>query len=126
MTTKTQKPRPGGAHKDALESGKPHDVASRGAGPSHTGQGVKPASSPNRLERGDFPEPGEGTSGGGGTNHRVLPPPSKEAAGPVGRRGTGNIINGVIGGGRGASNKFRGTMGDGASGEPPYKGTMGS
>lgn len=118
-------PKAGGEHSDALESGMPHDAPSKGAGPAHTGQGIKPSSSPNRLERGDFPEPGQETSGGGGHNHRVLPPPSKEAAGPIGRRGVGNV-RGVVGEGRGASNKFRGTMGDGASGEPPYKGTMGS
>lgn len=121
-----KKPKAGGEHTDALESGKPHDVASKGAGPEHTGTGVKPASSPNALEHADYPEPGEGSGGGGGHNHRVLPTPSKEASGPIGgRRGTGNA-RGVIGDGRGASNSFRGTMGGGATGEPKSKGTMGS
>jgi hypothetical protein len=101
------------------------DTRSQGAGEANAGTGVKPSSSPNRLERGDYPEPGEDTGGGGGHNHRVLPTPSKEAAGPIGRRGTGNV-RGVVGEGRGSSGKFRGTMGDGANSEPPYKGTMGS
>lgn len=121
-------PKAGGEHTDALESGMPHDVKSKGAGPATSGTGVKPSSSPNALEHGDYPEPGEGTSGGGGTNHRVLPTPSKEASGPIsghGSRGTGNA-RGVIGDGRGASNHFRGTMGGGATGEPKAKGTMGS
>jgi hypothetical protein len=125
MTTKTDKPKAGGAHIDALESGKPHDVKSQGAGTANAGVGVKPSSSPNRLERGDFPAPGEDASGGGGHNHRVLPTPSKEGSGPVGGRGIGNYA-GVVGGGRGSSGKFRGTMGDGATSEPKSKGTMGS
>ena len=119
------RPKAGGEHTDALEKGMPHDVPSKGAGPEHTGSGVKPSSSPNALEHTDYPEPGEGTGGGGGHNHRILPTPSKEAAGPIGRRGTGNA-RGVIGDGRGASNHFRGTMGGGAMGEPKAKGTMGS
>lgn len=87
--------------------------------------GVKPSSTENELEKGDYPEPGEGTGGGGGHNHRILPTPSKEAAGPIGgSRGIGNA-KGVIGDGRGSSGKYRGTMGDGAKGEPKYKGTMG-
>lgn len=118
-------PKAGGEHTDALEHGMPKDVKSQGAGTATAGTGVKPASSPNRLEKADYPEPGEDTGGGGGHNHRVLPTPSREAAGPIGRRGTGSV-KGVVGNGRGASNKFRGTMGGGASGEPPYKGTMGS
>lgn len=120
-------PKAGGEHTDALESGMPHDVKSKGAGPATQGTGVKPSSSPNALEHGDYPAPGEGTAGGGAHNHRVLPTPSKEDAGPIGgERGPGNVLRGVIGDGRGASGKFRGTMGSGASGEPKHKGTMGS
>lgn len=119
------RPKAGGEHTDALETGMPHDVKSKGAGPATAGTGVKPAGSPNHLEHGSFPEPGEETAGGGGHNHRVLPPPSKEAAGPIGKRGVGNA-RGVVGDGRGTSGKFRGTMGGGAMGEPRAKGTMGS
>lgn len=118
-------PKAGGEHTDALEKGLPHDVHSKGAGTVSAGTGVKPSASPNELEHGDYPAPGEETTGGGAHNHRGLPPPSKEAAGPIGgNRGTGNA-QGIIGGGRGSSGKFRGTMGDGAKGEPKYKGTTG-
>lgn len=117
-------PKTGGEHEDALEKGLPHDMHSKGAGTATAGTGVKPSSSENALEKGDYPAPGEDTSGGGGHNHRILPTPSKEAAGPIGGRGVGNA-QGVIGDGRGASGKYRGTMGDGATGEPKCKGTMG-
>lgn len=123
----TSHPKAGGAHTDALEHGMPHDVRSQGAGTVEGGTGVKPSSSPNHLEHGDYPAPGQETTGGGAHNHRGLPPPSKEAAGPISGetgRGTGNA-RGIIGGGRGSSGKYRGTMGGGAMGEPKYKGTMG-
>lgn len=116
----TERPKAGGEHSDALESGLPSDRKSEGAGTEHTGTGVKAASSENRLEKGDYPEPGEGTSGGGGTNHRVLPTPSKEDAHS---RGMQNA-RGVMGGGRGESGKFRGTMGGGEV-EPKAKGCIG-
>jgi hypothetical protein len=122
---RTSHPKAGGEHSDALEHGMPTDRHSAGAGTANAGTGVKPSSSPNHLEHADYPEPGEQTAGGGGHNHRILPTPSKEAAGPIGDRSVGNA-SGVIGGGRGSSGKFRGTMGDGAGpGEPKYKGTMG-
>lgn len=114
-------PKAGGEHEDALEHGMPHDERSQGAGPAEGGVGVKPSSSANHLERAEYPEPGEETSGGGAHNHRSLPPPSKEAA--SGNRGIANV-RGVIGDGRGASGKFRGTMGGGEV-EPKAKGVMG-
>lgn len=117
-------PKRGGGHTDALEHGMPSDSRSEGAGKANEGVGVKPSSSPTELERADYPEPGEGVSGGGGTNHRVLPTPSTEASGPIGRRGIGNA-KGFIGSGQNTSGKFRGTMGDGEV-EPKSKGTMGS
>lgn len=117
-------PKAGGEHEDALEHGMPSDKRSEGAGTSDEGVGVKPSTSANHLERADYPEPGEETSGGGGHNHRSLPAPSRESAGPIGRRGIGNV-RGVVGDGRGASGKYRGTMGDGEV-EPKGKGTMGS
>lgn len=117
-------PKRGGGHTDALEHGKPGDKRSEGAGSANEGVGVKPSSSPNHLERADYPEPGEETSGGGGHNHRGLPPPSKESSGPIGGRGIGNA-RGFIGSGQNTSGKYRGTMGDGEV-EPKSKGTMGS
>lgn len=118
-------PKAGGEHSDALEKGMPTDRKSEGAGTANAGVGVKPASGENRLEKGDFPEPGEDTAGGGGHNHRILPTPSKEASGPIGGRGVGNA-RGVIGGGRGSSGKYRGTMGDGeTSSSSKCKGTIG-
>lgn len=80
----------------------------------------QPASSPNALEKGDFPAPGEETSGGGGTNHRDFPTPSKASAGG---RGIENV-KGVIGDGRGSSPGHARTMGDGEV-TLKYKGTMG-
>jgi hypothetical protein len=117
----TERPDKGGGHTDALESGMPSDRKSEGAGPAGEYQGIKPSSSPNRLEKGDYPEPGDDTAGGGAHNHRILPPPSAEDAGG---RGSANA-KGVIGDGRGLSGKFCGTMGDGAKGEPKGKGYVG-
>jgi hypothetical protein len=66
-----------------------------------------PPSSPpggeNNLERGDFPAPGEQTTGGGGVNHRSEPAPSSSIAG----------AKGVMGGGRGSSGKYDGCMSGG-------------
>lgn len=118
-------PKAGGEHEDALEHGMPHDKHSEGAGTANAGTGVKPSGSENRLEKGDYPQPGEDTAGGGAHNHRILPTPSKEAAGPIGGRGVGNA-RGVISGGRGSSGKYRGTMGDGESpSSSKSKGTTG-
>jgi hypothetical protein len=116
-------PKAGGEHEDALEHGMPHDRHSEGAGAANQGVGVKPSGSPNELERGDYPEPGTDTAGGGAHNHRILPPPSKEAA--SGGRGTMNARGATGEGGRGASGKFRGTMGDGEKGPTKYKGCVG-
>lgn len=91
-----------------------------GAGPSVTGKdGIKPSGSENELEKGDYPEPGEGVTGRP-TAARALATPSRATAGGVPARG-------VMGDGRGSSGKFSGTMGDGRSGggEPPHKGTSG-
>jgi hypothetical protein len=80
----------------------------------------KPADSENSLEKGSYPSPGEGTEGGGGTNHRALPTPSKEGAG----RGV-NTGKGVMGEGRGSSGKFDRTITTRASGPAKAKGCMG-
>jgi hypothetical protein len=118
----TTHPKTGGEHEDALEHGMPHDTHSKGAGTADAGVGVKPSGHATSLEHGNYPEPGEGATGGGAHNHRGLPPPSADGA--VGGRGT-EVAKGVIGGGRGLSGKFRGTMGDGQKGEPKGKGYMG-
>jgi hypothetical protein len=114
----------GGEHTDALEHGMPHDRHSLGAGPIDSGVGVKPSSTPNHLERAEYPEPGEETSGGGAHNHRSMPTPSKEgAAGHTGGRGVSNA-KGAMGDGRGTSGKYKGTTGSGEV-QPKYKGCMG-
>src|ERR1700735_1237589 len=99
---------PGGEHTDDLESGMPHDKASEGAGHSDSGVGVKPSSHETALEEGDYPEPGEGTTGRP-TAARGLATPSRGNVGGVQARGT-------MGDGRGVSGKYTGTMGDGARG----------
>lgn len=71
----------------------------------------QPASSENALEKGSFPAPGEGATGGGATNHRSLPTPSVEGAG----RGVNSGKN-VLGGGRGSKDMSSGTIGTGSAG----------
>lgn len=79
----------------------------------------KPAGAANSLEKGNFPAPGQQTSGGGGVNHRSEPTPSKESAG--GRSGT--QAKGVMGEGRGSSGKYAGVMSGGDT--TKHKGCMG-
>lgn len=88
-----------------------------GAGPSQDVTGVKPSSSETSLEKGDYPEPGEGTTGRP-TAARALGTPSRGSAGGVSAKGT-------MGDGRGASGKACGTMGSGERPEAPHKGVVG-
>lgn len=117
MSKDTVKPAHGGGHKDDLESGYPSDKASEGGGTSDEGTGVVPSSAETSLEKGDYPEPGSGTTGRP-TAARALATPSRATAGGVQARG-------VMGDGRGSNGKFCGTMGDGERGEAPHKGVVG-
>lgn len=110
-------PEHGGGHKDDLESGYPKDAKNDSAGHDDEGVGVKPSGSETGLEKGDYPDPGEGTTGRP-TAARALATPSRATAGGVQAKG-------VMGDGRGASGKFCGTMGDGERGEAPHKGVVG-
>lgn len=111
-----ERPKAGGEHSDALESGLPHDTRSQGAGTSDNGTGYKPDGK-NSLEGGNFPTVEEGNR--------------KGAAGPEPgtAKAQGVPAKGTIGGGRGSSGKFRGTMGGGAPDSEPSlskcKGAMG-
>ena len=109
-----ERPKAGGEHSDALESGLPSDVHNPGAGTSNKGTGYKPAGSETYTEKGDYPG--------------VLEGKRKGAAGPIPSTAAAQGVpaKGVVSGGRGASGKFSGTMGSGAQGEPKHKGTMGS
>lgn len=117
MTKDNPIPKHGGEHEDAEESGYPKDAGSEAAGHSDSGVGVKPSGSETGLEKGDYPEPGEGTTGRP-TAARGLATPSRASAGGVKARG-------VMGDGRGSSGKYSGTMGDGERGEAPHKGVVG-
>lgn len=111
--------KPGGEHTDALESGMPTDAKSAGAGPDDSHDYPVAPAADNALERGNYPAPGEQTSGGGAHNHRSLPAPSAGAGrGVMGAKG-------VAGGGRGQRDVYAcGTMGDGR-GSAKGKGYMG-
>ena len=112
-----ERPKPGGQHSDALESGLPKDTRSEGAGTSDAGTGVTPSRSETDVEKGDYPAPGEGMKRGA-----AGPIPSTASAGGI-------PAHGATGDGRGSSGKFKGTMGSGQKGEPGLsraKGAMGN
>lgn len=109
-------PAHGGGHKDDLEGGYPTDKGNDSAGHSDQGTGIVPSSSETALEKGDYPDPGSGTTGRP-TAARALATPSRATAGGVGAKG-------VMGDGRGSNGKFVGTMGDGERGEPKCKGVV--
>lgn len=113
-----ERPKAGGEHHDALESGLPKDVRSQGAGTANEGVGYKPAGHESVTEKGEYPGPGEGSH--------------KGAAGPMpsSARAQGVPARNATGDGRGGSGRFKGTMGEGARGDPENisraKGTMGN
>src|SRR5437879_5181488 len=109
----TERPRTGGGHSDALESGPPQDTGSPAAGTSDKGTGYTPGSE-TATEKGNYPGVEQGNEKGAGG-----PMPSTA-------KSQGVAAKGIIGDGRGSSGRFSGTMGSGAKGEPKSKGTIGS
>jgi len=109
-----ERPKAGGEHSDALESGMPHDAASEGAGSSDKGTGYKPAGGETSEERGNYGSVETGNA--------------KGAAGAMPSTSRINGARGTVGDGRGSSGKYSGTMGSGSKGEPSVsrcKGAMG-
>lgn len=84
---------------------------------SDEGTGVAAASSETGLEKGDYPDPGEGVTGRP-TAARGLATPSRASAGGVQAKNT-------MGDGRGANGKYCGTMGDGERPSVTAKGCVG-
>lgn len=115
----TPHPAHGGAHTDDLEKGPPHDVKSEAAGKAVDVTNDDRGTSPNELERGNYPEPGTNTSGGGAHNHRSLPSPSA-----VGGRGEVRA-KGFAGEGRASRTEACGVMGSTEDRAPKGKGYMG-
>jgi hypothetical protein len=112
-----ERPKPGGEHHDALESGLPSDKGSEGAGHSDKGTGYTPAKAESAEEKGQYGDVQHGNAKGS-----AGPMPStQKAQGIDAKHATGN--------GRGSSGKFSGTMGAGQKGEPGLtrcKGAMGN